>query len=663
MRRPLLWILGGWILGELLAGWLGLIEVPASSYYAAEQTELALPLLEQGKALLRESIRRLSADAEEDGLFAALLLGDKRSLTDDAYGLLKNGGIAHIVAISGLHLTLIANAVQWILKKLRLSKRAAALGADLILLGYVLMIGGSVSAWRAFVMFSVQTGAVFFGRTYDAPSALGLAGLLILLRDPYYVYNAAFQLSFAAVYALSIVAPVLERWLHVSKNRVLKAVLASAAVQLVTFPLIAYHFYTLPVYGLLLNLLAVPPVGAALASLAAAVLAALVYLPGGVFLCGLAHYIFRGILWLCAAAERLPGARFVTGRPYGWQLALYCALLAAALVWMKKKTGREQAEPAKARAEDSLSARDVLRHIRRQLHRLSDRRGRRLAVRVLEVSGEKTQHAFYMRLRRAAFLCALFALALVLRRPARTQTALTMLDVGQGDCFVVEFAGGGAVLVDAGSSSAQDVGNKVIVPYLQQQRITQVYALFLSHPDADHINGTEALLKERTILVERVAASRISADSEAYAALAQTAGENGADWLWLETGDVLRVKELSFSVWSGGIKDGNTNDESMLLLMEGGGFSALFTGDMEAEAEAAIADWPDVDVLKVPHHGSETSCGEALLQGTTPQLALISAGARNPYGHPHAQTLARLAAAGAQVHCTAQEGTVTVLLK
>ena len=199
MRRPLLWILGGWILGELLAGWLGLIEVPASSYYAAEQTELALPLLEQGKALLRESIRRLSADAEEDGLFAALLLGDKRSLTDDAYGLLKNGGIAHIVAISGLHLTLIANAVQWILKKLRLSRRAAALGADLILLGYVLMIGGSVSAWRAFVMFSVQTGAVFFGRTYDAPSALGLAGLLILLRDPYYVYNAAFQLSFAAV--------------------------------------------------------------------------------------------------------------------------------------------------------------------------------------------------------------------------------------------------------------------------------------------------------------------------------------------------------------------------------------------------------------------------------------------------------------------------------
>ena len=639
IRRPLLWILTGWILGELLAAWLGLVEVPASSYYASETPDVSLAFLEQGKAFLRESLRRLSADDEEEGIFTALMLGDKRSLPEDTYSLFQNGGIAHIIAISGLHLSLIAGAARRLLQKLGLSKKTAALAAGVLLLFYVLMIGGAVSAWRAFIMYSVQTGAMFAKRTYDAPSALGLAGLLILLKDPLYLFNAAFQLSFGAVWALSVAAPVLTRWLGAEKSGIKRTVIASAAVQLVTFPLVAWHFYKLPLYGLIMNLLVVPLTGIALASVFAAALAALIYVPGGVFLCGLAHYVFLGIRWLCAQMLRLPGALWVTGQPRTWQLALYYGLLAAALVLMKWRCRKAERQDRERKTADAGAKTD-------EAEDSTDRRP------VCD------RPAF-----RAAAALLLCLIVLFLQRPARTQAAVTALYVGQGDCIVLELPGGGAVLIDGGSNTIENAGTKVIVPYLQKQRLTQIHAVFLSHPDTDHINGISAVLAELTLKVEMVCASEVSRGCEEYEALREAAQTVGADWHWLEAGDRLKAGEMELSVQFEGLQAENTNDRSMVLLMEYEGFSALFMGDAEEAEESAGAPWPRVDLLKAAHHGSRFSTGEALLEQTRPKTVLISAGRNNPYGHPHAETLERLAAIGAQVHCTAEEGNVTVELR
>ena len=635
IRRPLLWILTGWILGELLAAWLGLVKVPASSYYASEKTDVSLSFLEQGRAFLKESLRRLSADDEEEGIFTALLLGDKRSLPQDTYSLFQNGGIAHIIAISGLHLSLIAGAVCRLLQKLGLSKKTAALAADLLLFLYVLMIGGAVSAWRALIMVSVQTGALFAKRTYDAPSALGLSGLLILLKDPLYLFNAAFQLSFGAVWALSVAAPVLTKWLRAEKSGPVKMIIASAAVQLVTFPLVAWHFFKLPLYGLFLNLLVVPLTGLALASLFAAALTALVYVPGGIFLCGLAHYIFLGIQWLCKMMLRLPGAQWVTGQPKVWQLALYYVLFCAGSIGIRLGLREEERRKRKKKPEPA--------------HRAAE-------------AGQEPGAVWDRSLFRAAAALALCTLVLFLHRPVRTQAAVTALYVGQGDCIVLELPGGGAILIDGGSSTIENVGTKVIVPYLQKQALTDIQAVFLSHPDTDHINGIGAVLKESTLKVERVCVSAVSADSGDYQSLRQEAESIGIDWCRLQRGDRLTAGDLQLTVLFEGLISENDNDSSMVLFMEYGDFSALFMGDAEEAEEAAGAPWPRVDLLKVAHHGSRVSTGERFLEQTQPRLALISARKNNLYGHPHQETLDRLAAVGAQVYCTAEEGNITVEL-
>gem|GEM_PF-1657550 len=726
IRRPLLWILTGWILGELLAAWLGLVEVPASSYYASEETDVSLAFLEQGKAFLKESLRRLSADDEEEGIFTALLLGDRRSLPEDTYSLFQNGGIAHIIAISGLHLSLIAGAVSKLLRRLGLSKKTAALISSLLLLFYVLMIGGAVSAWRAFIMYAVQVGALLTKRTYDAPSALGLAGLLILLKDPLYLFNAAFQLSFGAVWALSVAAPVLVKWLRAEKNGPAKALIGSAAVQLVTFPLVAWHFYKLPLYGLFLNLLVVPLTGAALASVFAAALAALVYVPGGVFLCGLAHYIFLGIRWLCSRAEQLPGSVFVTGQPKGWQLVLYVVVMGGGLVlvkWWGKRGEEQDKERLTGRAGllPQKMAHGLAGWLALLIMRLRGEEAQKKEERLTEemaglfpgrvaygldaevaslkerLKGEEAQYAqerltgkvpgppdkeplsersgsqfvqpgsrFLRRaphaLRWLLLVAALALAPLLLHRPPRQDLAITMLDVGQGDCFLLELPGGGAILIDGGSSSVQDVGDRVILPALWQRALTQVHAVILSHPDADHINGIGAVLEDRTVSVGLLAASRVSRENEEYALLSEQAAQAGTAWNWLATGDVLQAGDLKLTVWFEGIATGDTNSESLILYMEAPGISALFTGDMEAAEEAAVQDWPDVDVVKVPHHGSKNSGSEAFYAQTTPALALISAGKNNLYGHPHVEVLEWLEAAGVEVHCTAWEGTVTVVV-
>ena len=651
IRRPLLWILTGWILGELLAAWLGLVEVPASSYYASEETDVSLAFLEQGKAFLKESLRRLSADDEEEGIFTALLLGDRRSLPEDTYSLFQNGGIAHIIAISGLHLSLIAGAVSRLLLRLGLSKKTAALISGLLLFFYVLMIGGAVSAWRAFIMYAVQVGALLTKRTYDAPSALGLAGLLILLKDPLYLFNAAFQLSFGAVWALSVAAPVLVKWLRAEKNAPAKALIGSDAVQLVTFPLVAWHFYILPLYGLFLNLLVVPLTGAALASVFAAALAALVYVPGGVFLCGLAHYVFLGIRWLCVQTLRLPGALWVTGQPHAWQMAAYFGLLTGMLVFMKWKMRREERLEAegKRRREEGLEA--------------AEKSGQEGGLEAAEKSRQEKGRAAARTTLRGAAVLALCLLILLLQRPARAGLAVTALYVGQGDCILLELPGGGAVMIDGGSSTIDNVGKKVILPYLQKHRLTRLYAVFLSHPDEDHINGIGALLQDRTLLADRICASQVSRNSEAYGALQAAAGAAGTEWNWLGRGDRLQVGELTLSVQFEGLESADDNDQSMALLMEYGGCSALFMGDAEEAEELAGAPWPRADLLKAGHHGSRFSSGEAFLAQVRPKTVLISAGKNNLYGHPHPEALERFAALEANVYCTAELGNVTIELK
>ena len=246
---------------------------------------------------------------------------------------------------------------------------------------------------------------------------------------------------------------------------------------------------------------------------------------------------------------------------------------------------------------------------------------------------------------------------------------LTMLDVGQGDCICVNTGQGQVYLFDGGSSSRSQVGEYVLIPYLKYQGIHTIDGIFLSHGDQDHINAVRELLSDsggirlKTLYLPQIAGP-LPQPLEELRLLAREAGcrveylSQGKGW---QQGD-FRLTCL----WPGEGYDGDDNAGSACYLLEEKDFRALLTGDVEGEGERELTAYletmglPGLDVLKVAHHGSRYSTSDAFLQAVTPRLALISAGRKNAYGHPHEETLERLEKVGCLPLQTADSGAITV---
>ncbi|MBA3555085.1 MAG: ComEC family DNA internalization-related competence protein, partial [Gemmatimonadales bacterium] len=240
---------------------------------------------------------------------------------------------------------------------------------------------------------------------------------------------------------------------------------------------------------------------------------------------------------------------------------------------------------------------------------------------------------------------------------------LHFLDVGQGDAAVVRTPGGRWVLIDAGPAGAgSDAGRRVVAPFLARRGVGRLAAAFLSHAHADHLGGIPAVLGAvRTGIVVEPAA--LFTDP-AYLGVLQLLADRRIPWHPGRAGECLLLDGVSFSIlhpdpaWERWGED--VNEDSVVLLVEYGGFQALFAGDAGFPAEEALRRRLDrVDLLKVGHHGSRGSTGGEWLQRLRPAVAVISVG-RNDYGHPAPATLARLAGAEIAVRRTDQDGTVSV---
>ena len=293
-------------------------------------------------------------------------------------------------------------------------------------------------------------------------------------------------------------------------------------------------------------------------------------------------------------------------------------------------------------------------------------------------------------------------------------TTVTFLDVGQGDCIVIELASGENFLFDCGSSNRSQVGKYVLLPFLKSKGIRQLDAVFVSHPDEDHSNGIIELLEfaqEEGINVSQLVLPHIAKtlQDEQFAPLwkaaenTEIAGENllfegkctvkqqveqhvkqqveqqvkqhaeqqgGIPVTYISTGDTFEIQEVTFLCLHPpkgyGQEDGNVYSLCFYMDIVDGEFSALLTGDIEGDGEELLLQelknhqLDDITVLKVPHHGSRYSTGEAFLKQVQPRLAVISCGRNNSYGHPHAETVNRLERTGSTIITTSEYGAVTV---
>ena len=599
----------------------------------------------EGLAIVREALRERIRDAfpkETAGIISAMILGDKSLLTEDVRTGFSMGGVSHMLAISGLHISLFGEGLYRLLLLIpffgRGRKKGAGALAIVILISYAVLTGLSVATIRAVIMFAVMRGADFAGRTYDPPTAIAFAALLIVIEQPLYVFYSGFILSFLAVTVFTV---FYDR----------SGIVTGLILFLVTLPVILWSFYEFSSYTILINFIVVPLVPFVLlfglfGTIFGGICSGLFSLP--------AVLLLKAIMAILAFFRRLPYANFILGRPEVWQIILYYLLLVGFLYFLDKWRARI----------------------------------RRFLLYPLVIP-----------------LIAIFALHV------RAGLTLHFLDIGQGDCCVMEMPGGQNVMVDGGSSTVYDVGAYRIMPFLKYEGIQRLDYVFLTHMDSDHTSGVIELLEavrdgETAIRVDKLVLPVLKEHGEAYRQMEELAGEAGVKILYVEKGDAFAFEGIKSgkadTLASGAIKSGKSdaiasegtkngkpdgnrtvhfeilgpdvsvetvpvdeNGQCITFALRCGGFDCLMTGDVQNAGEERMVECLRkvgyrAEILKVAHHGSKYSTPQEFLDFLRPEISVISCGKDNWYGHPHAALLRRLMKVNTEILRTDECGEVSV---
>ena len=565
-----------------------------------------------------QMMQTLELTAEDDaGVFEAMLLGEKTNLEDEVKIRYQMAGIIHILAISGLHISVMGIGFFDLLKKVGLGNVSAGLMALIVLLQYGILTGESVSAMRAVCMFLLVVGARIAGRTYDLMTALAVSAVLLLLDAPANLYNSGFWLSFGAVAGLGVVSPALTGYIK-TENRligsVIKTLVSSLAVQMTTLPVMLRIYGEISLAGFFLNLLVLPTVSAVLVSGIAAVavgmvsgrMAIYVVIPGRVLL-----FLYEK---LCELAAGLPFCTWIAGSPTLWQCACYYVLLfgSVGILW-------------------------------------------------------KCQKAVTWKLSGISGVIIAVGFGILIYHPSGN-LKITCLDIGQGDCISVQLPEKQNFLIDGGSSNKKNIARYQILPYLKSQGIAVVDAILISHTDKDHISGVLELLDYMSEHLTSVRVNNLilpdwGQPDETYQQLVDKAQEAGVNVLKGRKEESLQIGDVLFQFLSpeNGAAGTDANEEGMVVELTYDGFKGLFVGDIGTETEKKLLpELEDVDFLKVGHHGSRYSTCQEFLNVIRPELAVISCAEKNTYGHPSGETIERLKNAGAKIWYTMKEGAVTV---
>ncbi len=570
-------------------------------------------LVHWGENLRGSIVDRLkqSLPPAEAGLAAGLLLGTRSYLeeeTADAYSTL---GIAHLLAVSGLHVGFVFAFALFLARRLRLSSGTGLLFTVVFILLYILLVGGRPSVWRAALMLGMAIVARQYGREADARQGLAAAALILLLVRPYWLFTISFQLSFAATLGILLLTPRLQPFFSRLPRGVSSLLAATLSAQLAVLPLQVIYFGLLPLLAVPVNLLCVPLVGLFMLLGLSGMIAGLIFAP-------LAAPFYTAALPVLYLLDRLP--RLLASLPL---TALQ--LQPPPAVWL-------------------IYAGVLLMFV--LCVRLRPTRVSLLAVLLL-------------------FNMACWGSLATARGPGKLE--VTFIDVGQGLSVFIRTAEGKTVLVDAGGSrgGSFDPGERVVLPFLLQRQVKKLDLLMLTHPHEDHYGGMSAVVNR--LPVGRFVSSGEREDSPSFTGLLASLKEHSIPLVDLSAGDRIILDSVtSISILSppqiklaGTIDDVNNN--SLVMLLEYGSFSLLVTGDAEREAlELLVAAnvLPAVTVLQVPHHGSRHALFPALLEALKPQAAVIPCG-RNPFGHPHAETLDLLFCYVPYVYRTDTDGGVT----
>lgn len=591
------------------------------------------------------SVTRATLAPQYVGLLQGVLFGSGGLIDNQTRNDFAMAGVVHILSVSGYHVALLVAICLFFVNMLGINRKAGTVFTVVVTLAYTVMSGAGPPAVRSLIMGWALLLAQNLKRNYDWVNSLSLAGLVILLINPYYFANAGFQLSFAATWGVLYLTPQINKMgrffftpagnnevvlpkipLHLMKKRgILRLIGNSAGItlsaQIAVLPIAAYYFNYFSLIAVLANLIIVP-------------LTTLVMLLGGLA-------SFAGLIWLPLAGVINVSTGIITELIL--RMAHWLAGLPLAVVIIKQPAVYE-----------------ILGFYLFLFVFVETLKNPAISLKIKRMVGIN-----YPRLVLIGLAAAACLLWINIASPGTKELELTFLDVGQGDAAVFESPGGFTAVIDTGGTqgttkSSYNPGEKILMPFLRRKGISRIDVLLLSHAHADHIQGAGFLANNipvKMLIIDRqfyadAQGTRLVNDFKAKGTKIREV--SGGDLIWFDEKTKLEVLSPPDNVTT------DANNDSLIFRLGCGEFHVLFTGDAGAEALANLDKAKlHAEIVKVPHHGSKNSWSESFYRAVNPDLAIISVGT-NYFGHPSGQVLRGLQKLGAACYRTDRCGAVTI---
>ena len=540
---------------------------------------------------------------QEAGLAAAILAGDDSELDQTIRDNFRTAGISHILAISGMHVTLVFTMIEGLLSKITFRRRASVCSLAVVWI-YTFLTGGAAATLRAaLICTGTALAPILFGRE-DRLNTYCCSILVLILINPLYLRDPGFQLSYICTMSMTFLQEIPNRWFGVPKafRRVFAPTLAVTGGSI---PISLYWFYQISPYQIIVNLLVLPCMSVLFCTGAAVLVIYPISREAAEFLAGALFYILR---FLCGTGEvvsGLPGAVLTIGRPKIITILLYYS------VWVLLLVGMNQA-------------------------------------------GRNHRRKAYTASAAAAVLCILSIIF------PRYRAVCTFLNVGQGDCCVIE-CGRQTFVIDAGPSY-----EAALKPYLKSRGIIRIQAAFATHSDRDHTEGLLKLLRDEDFTVGQWVLPEGSLhENRTFTTIETEAGRAGSHVTRIQAGDRIQGGSCRFLCLSPDADRIYTDENSASLVLKCtvDKLDILLCGDADQTAEQYFAAAAGrCEILKAGHHGSSTATGTVLLDAVRPGLAVISCDREGGYGHPHRETVERLESTGIPYLVTDDNGAIQVRL-
>lgn len=684
----------------------GTVQLDSYKLIGKDRADVGSKIINSVQNNMKENINKILG-SEEAALCIGVLVGDREAISEEVEDDFQKSNLTHMLAVSGSHITYIINALAIMLSKT--SKRFAKIFTIVFLVFFMALTGFTSSVVRASIMGMLILVASLVHRKSDTFNNLGISSLIILLVNPYAIADVGFTLSFGGTIGIVLLGSKVMKLLYkivenvtngkvslngetviendgevfsigkqlmrgskevgnsnsegkivekdISKDNQIKegnskeqgriaekkrviiekiikylinSLSITLAANLVIIPIMAYNFSTVSFTFWLSNVLAAPVMEAATILGFIVYFISILFMPFAEFLGIFLNVLLKALLKIAEWTAVIPGSSIYIKTPYVIECAAYYLLLAVVF-----NVGQLRAV------------------VKKYWYKLKDDKCRALGIVIGKIGTEEksnkkaSKRIFFM-------LCTIIVITATASVISRMPNNLRVyfVDVGQGDCTLIQTPTNKTILIDGGGSEFGnfDVGESTLLPYLLDRRITIIDYMLISHADSDHIGGLFALIEN--LKVKNIIIGKQGEGSDNFNRLVGLIEEKNINVIVAAKGEIIKIDKYSyFEVLFPEdtlIKDNVLNNNSVVAKFNCMNFSMLFTGDIEKIAENRICELYadsgklDATVLKVAHHGSKTSSTDKFLDLVKPKIAVIGVGANNNFGHPNEGVIERI---------------------